>query len=224
MHLCAQRLEQPLSKLNGRLLKNSLLCDIGNTNFTFSDGKKISVDNFDISSINEKVYYVSVNAYWEKRLSMQENWVNLRAFVDFDKYYKTMGIDRIMVCEGTENAVIVDAGSAITVDVVKQGKHEGGYIYPGFSAMAKCFKDISPALEISFNFDIDLAKMPKNTEDALTYGAIAPLLSSLREISKDLPVYLTGGDAEKLISLIPSAKIEHDLVFKGMNKILQGRT
>ena len=205
-------------------MKNSLLCDIGNTNFTFSDGKKISVDSFDIASIDDKVYYISVNSYWEKRLSMEKNWVNLRSFVDFDKYYKTMGIDRIMVCEAVQNAVVVDAGSAITVDVIVDGRHEGGYIYPGFTAMVKCFKDISPALEVSFNFDIDLAKMPKNTEDALSYGAIAPLLSNLREISKGLPVYLTGGDAEKLISFIPDAKIEHDLVFKGMNKILQGRT
>ena len=184
----------------------------------------MSVDNFDISSIDETVYYISVNAYWEKRLSMQENWINLRSFVDFKKYYKSMGIDRVMVCEAIENAVVVDAGSAITVDRIIEGRHEGGYIYPGFVAMAKCFKDISPALEVSFNFDIDLAKMPKNTEDALSYGAIAPLLSNLREISDNLPVYLTGGDAEKLISLIPGAIIEQDLVFKGMNKILQGRT
>jgi len=205
-------------------LKNQLLCDIGNTNFSFSDGKKISVQDFDISSIDETVYYISVNQYWEKRLSMEENWINLRSFVDFDQYYKSMGIDRIMVCKAIQDGIVIDAGSAVTVDRIVNSKHEGGYIYPGLSAMAKCFKDISPALDVSFNFDIDLDRMPKNTRDALTYGAIAPLLSNIREICKDLPVYITGGDAEKLLPLIPDAIIEHALVFKGMKKILQGRT
>ena len=202
-------------------MKNPLLCDIGNTTFSFSDGKKAFVDDFDISSIKEKVYYISVNQYWEKRLSMQENWINLRSFVDFKKYYKSMGIDRVMACEAVQDAVVIDAGSAITVDVIKRGTHQGGYIYPGLAALAKCFKDISPALEVSFNFDIDLDKMPKNTEDALTYGAIAPLLSNIREISKDLPVYLTGGDAERFKPFIPDSTVSQDLVFKGMKKVLE---
>jgi len=202
-------------------LKNKLLCDIGNTNFSFSNGTKVSVENFDITSIHEKIYYISVNAYWEKRLSMEENWINIRSFIDFSKYYESMGIDRIMVCEALANAVVIDAGSAITVDMIKNEKHEGGYIYPGLAAMAKCFKDISPALEVSFNFDIDLDKMPKNTQDALSYGALAPLLSNLREITQDLPVLLTGGDAPRFLPLIPNAKIDNDLVFKGMKKILE---
>ena len=202
-------------------MKNQLLCDIGNTTFSFNDGRKAFVDDFDISSIKEDVYYISVNQYWEKRLSMQENWINLRSFVNCKKYYKSMGIDRIMACEAVDSAIVIDAGSAITVDLVKDSVHEGGYIYPGLVALAKCYKEISPALEVSFNFDIDLAKMPKNTEDALTYGAIAPLLSNIREISTELPVYLTGGDAERLLSFLPTATISHDLVFKGMKKLLE---
>ena len=204
-------------------MKSDLFCDIGNTNFSFSDGKKVSVEHFDISSIEETVYYISVNHYWEKRLEMQENWTNLRSLIDFKKYYETMGIDRIMCCEAVDNALIVDAGSAITVDLVKDARHEGGYIYPGLAALQKCYKDISPRLEVSFNFEIDLAKMPKNTEDALSYGAIAPLVSHIRLLSESLPVIITGGDAEKLNPFIPDATIDQELVFKGMKKIIQGQ-
>ena len=114
-------------------------------------------------------------------------------------------------------------GSAITVDVIEDDIHKGGYIYPGFLALEKCFKDISPALEVSFNFEIDLDRMPKNTDDALSFGAIAPLISHIRLLSTSLPVILTGGDAEKLLPFIPNAKIDHDLVFKGMEKIIQGQ-
>ena len=204
-------------------MKNSLLCDIGNTNFSFSDGKNISVEEFDISSLDEEVWFVSVNPYWERRLEGEENWINLRAFVDFSKYYTTMGIDRIMCCEAVEDAIVVDAGSAITVDMIIGTSHKGGYIYPGFKAMAKCYKDISPRLDVSFNFDLDLATMPRNTEDALSYGAIAPLISHITSLSDTLPVILTGGDAEKLLPLIPNAVIDRELVFKGMRKIIQGQ-
>lgn len=204
-------------------MKSSLLCDIGNTNFSFSNGKSFSVEHFDISSLDEEVFYISVNHYWEKRLEGEENWVNLRPLVDFTKYYTSMGIDRIMCCEAVENAVVVDAGSAITVDLILNASHKGGYIYPGFAAMAKCFKDISPRLEVSFNFDLDLATMPRNTEDALSYGAIVPLVSHIASLSDTLPVILTGGDAEKLLPFIPNAVIDRELVFKGMRKIIQGQ-
>lgn len=204
-------------------MTHQLLCDIGNTNFNFSDGRSVDVEQFDISSIDERVYYISVNQYWEKRLSMQDNWVNLRSFIDFESYYPSMGIDRIMCCEAVDSAVIVDAGSAITVDLVQNGKHQGGFIYPGLRALQKCYKDISPALEVSFNFDIDLAKMPKNTEDALSYGAIVPLLSHIRSLSNGLPVIFTGGDAEKLLALMPEATLDREIVFKGMQKLLEGK-
>ena len=198
-----------------------ILCDIGNTNFSFDNGEKISVDSFDISSIDEKVYYISVNHYWEKRLEHEDNWINLRSKVNFEKYYESMGIDRIMCCEAEENAIIIDLGSAITVDVVRGGVHQGGYIYPGFSAMEKTYKNISPRLDVSLNFDLDLATMPKNTEDAISYGVISPLVSSIRALSDGLPVIITGGDADKLYSFIPHAKIDNELVFKGMKKIIK---
>jgi len=198
------------------------LCDIGNTNFSFDNGDSFSVEQFDISCIDEKVYYISVNHYWEKRLECEENWINLREFIDFSKYYETMGIDRIMCVEALKNSLVIDAGSAITVDLIRNSVHQGGYIYPGFSAMQKTYKNISPRLEVSLNFDIDLATMPKNTEDAISFGVIAPLVSHIRNLADKLPIVITGGDAEKLHNFLPSANVDKALVFKGMKKIIQG--
>ena len=200
------------------------LCDIGNTNFSFDNADSFSVDSFDISSINEIVYYISVNHYWEKRLEHEENWINIRSLIDFDKYYETMGIDRIMCMEAVSDALVVDAGSAITVDMIRDSNHQGGFIFPGFEAMVKTYKNISPRLEVSLNFDIDLATMPKNTIDAISFGVIAPLVSYIRELSVKLPIIITGGDAEKLHTFIPNSSIDKELVFKGMKKIIQGQT
>jgi len=197
------------------------LCDIGNTNFSFDNGEKFSAEHFDISAIDEKVYYISVNHYWEKRLEHEENWINLRSFVDFSTYYETMGIDRVMCCEALDNALVIDVGTAITVDLTRNGHHQGGYIYPGFLAMEKTYKNISSRLDVSLNFDIDLATMPKNTEDAISFGVIAPLVSYIRTLADKLPIIITGGDAEKLQNFLPCATVDTNLVFKGMKKIIK---
>lgn len=203
-----------------------ILCDIGNTHFFFLDERKGAykqkAEGFDISSIKERVYFISVNHYWEKRLEFEENWINLRPYIDFTLFYESMGIDRISCCLAAENALIIDAGSAITVDKVEQGRHSGGFIYPGFTALQKCYKDISPRLDVSFNFDIDLATMPKNTRDALSFGVLSPLICSIRNLSQNTDIIITGGDAEKLHPFIPNAAIDHELVFKGIKKIIEG--
>ena len=48
-----------------------------------------------------------------------------------------MGVDRRALCLSHENGIFVDAGSAITVDVVEEGRYQGGYIFPGFESPVK---------------------------------------------------------------------------------------
>ena len=134
-------------------------------------------------------------------------------------YYETMGIDRIMGCEAVQNGVIIDAGSAITVDVVKNGKFSGGYITLGLHVSAKAYKELSCRLDYSYNFEIDLDKMPKNSADALTYGQLGLLYRDV--MSHSLPVYLTGGDASKLSSIFKDAILDEELLFKGMKNIMK---
>ncbi|MDT8339071.1 MAG: type III pantothenate kinase, partial [Sulfurimonas sp.] len=160
-----------------------LLCDIGNTTYHFFEqghSYKKDAKLFDPSSIKKQVYYICVNKQVKELLEPLENWIDLSEYVDRKNYYDTMGIDRIMACEAIEEGVIVDAGSAVTVDVVKDGKFEGGFIYPGLRAMSKCYKNISDALGYSFNFELDLDKMPKNSRDAISYGYIKLLQSEVK--------------------------------------------
>jgi type III pantothenate kinase len=201
-----------------------LLCDIGNTTLHFSDGGRtwrVSVEGFDPDSVGGKVYYISVNADLDALLSARENWVDLRRFIDWSRYYEKMGIDRVAACEALEEGVIVDAGSAVTVDVVRNGCFEGGFIYPGIRAMAGAYADISPRLEYSFNFELDLDKMPKNSRDSVSYGYLRPLYGEV--VRHGGPIVITGGDAERFAPLFPSATVDKELIFKGMKKILENR-
>ncbi len=198
-----------------------LLCDIGNTSYHFLDGDKDykeSVKTFNPHAITDKVYYICVNPHAKKILESLENWIDLSGHVDMKNYYDTMGIDRIVACEAIEDGVIVDAGSAITVDVVDNGVFQGGFIYPGTKAMSKTYKDISSALDYQFNYDLDLDKLPKNSQDAISYGYLKALYNEVISYAKN--IYLTGGDAQKLLKILPHAKIEKKLIFDGMKKII----
>ena len=70
------------------------------------------------------------------------NWHNVATLIDWGKYYPTMGIDRIMVCEAIDDGVIVDAGSAITVDVMSHGVYQGGFISLGLTSSARSIRKI----------------------------------------------------------------------------------
>ncbi len=199
-----------------------LLCDIGNTSLHFYDGEndyKKDVDSFDSLSIKENVYYICVNPKLKEVLKLLKNWVDLSLHVELGKYYETIGIDRLMACEAVQNNIIIDAGSAITIDVVKNGKYEGGFIYPGINAMSQTYTNISSALDYSFNFECDLDIMPKNSQDSISYGYLKTLKSEV--MSHNMEIILTGGDADKFAQIFPTAKIDKTLIFSGMSKIIK---
>ncbi len=199
-----------------------LLCDIGNTSYHFLDGEvdyKESTKEFNPSTIKERVFYICVNPTLKIVLDSLENWVDLAKYVDMSSYYETMGVDRIFACEALSDGVIIDAGSAITVDVVNETLFEGGFIYPGTKAMQETYKKISSALDYEFNYTLDLNTLPKNSTDAISYGFLKTLYGEV--ISHKKEIYLTGGDAEKLYPLFPHAKIDKMLIFNGMKKTIQ---
>ena len=198
------------------------LCDIGNTSYHFLDGEndyKESVTAFNPSVVKEKIFYICVNPKVSELLNSLDNWINLAEYVDMKNYYETMGIDRIFACEAVLNAVVVDAGSAITVDVVKEGIFQGGFIYPGVNAMSETYKNISPCLDYAFNFECDLDIMPKNSQDAISYGFLKTLYSEV--MSHKIDVILTGGDALEFKKIFKDAKVEENLIFSGMKKIIK---
>ncbi|MDA7817530.1 type III pantothenate kinase [Sulfurimonas sp.] len=199
-----------------------LLCDIGNTSYHFlhveHDYKK-NVLIFDPSEVEETVYYICVNPEVKPLLERLENWIDLSLHVDMSNYYETIGIDRVMACEAIDYGIVIDAGSAITVDVVKYGIYDGGFIYPGLHAMEQTYKNISSALDYSFNFELPLGKMPKNSRDSVSYGYLKLLYSEVMSHKAD--IYLTGGDAKEFAKLFPKAIVDERLVFKGMKNIIK---
>lgn len=198
-----------------------LLCDIGNTSYHFlsqSESFKKDVKSFDASEVKHNVYYICVNKDVDESLKNLPNWIDIKSHLDKAKYYDTMGVDRMMALEAIESGIIIDAGSAITVDVKRDGIFEGGFIYPGLKAMRESYQNISSALAYEFNFDIDLQTLPKNSQDAITYGYLKTLYCEV--MSHEMDIILTGGDTQKFTKIFKDARVDEHLVFRGMKKII----
>ena len=194
-----------------------ILVDIGNTYFHILENEKI-YDLKEIKKFNNEIFYISVNKKKEKELlKLNPNAVNLKNYINFKTDYKNLGIDRIMACIPIKNGVIIDAGSAITIDIMQEGIHKGGIIMPGVFAFKEAFVKISKVLDIEIKkFDLD--KLPQNTNEALLYGSVGAVLKMIKSFNP--PYFFTGGDGEFLSSFIDGIYIK-DLVFRGMEKTIK---
>lgn len=129
-----------------------------------------------------------------------------------------LGVDRWLAMVAAFNrrpggCLIVDSGTAVTVDVVAaDGQHQGGYIVPGRALMCG-------ALEA--HTQIRLGPVPArlnthpghSTDEAVQHGVLAMQVAlvekALRRYLQDMPdlnLYLTGGDANLLAEQLQSAQ------------------
>jgi type III pantothenate kinase len=199
------------------------LVDIGNTNIKIYHDGKISVQKAakEVIFPKERFYYICVNSTYHDRLKKMPQAVSLEDLIDFETAYKGMGIDRKIVCKALKNGVIVDAGSAITVDVMREGKHQGGFIMIGLSAFQQSFATISDALIYEIDEKIDLKSLPQNTNDALNFATFQAVVCAIEKVQGDLPLHFCGGDGKRLMGFFADAIYHDSLVFEGMKEVIK---
>jgi type III pantothenate kinase len=201
-----------------------LLADIGNTHFHIYNGKKIehlSYQNAISKYKDKKLCYISVKHQLSIEIEQIKMWQNISSSIHIEGDYETMGVDRRALCLSHKNGIFVDAGSAITVDVVEEGRYRGGYIFPGLKALLKSYEDISPVLKIELNKTISLAQLPSTTKEQISYGIIASIKALIDKHSEGKPLYFTGGDGLFLSSFFEEAVVDELLVFHGLQKAIQ---
>ncbi|ETD27119.1 type III pantothenate kinase [Helicobacter canis] len=208
-----------------------LLCDIGNTHFHFWDNGKIShilPKSLHKSMFSQEIYYISVNAQHEKLLNKTfKTTYDLESIIHLPTQYKGLGVDRKAACLCVDDGVVVDVGSAITIDVMSGGKHQGGYILPGFNEIINSYARISPALRGQINFGLEPNVLPNNTKDAIGYGVLKSTILTIQNTIGSKKAYFTGGDGKYLAKFFAQAIYDETLVFRGMRisieKALQKR-
>jgi type III pantothenate kinase len=208
----------------------------------------VDVGNSAIKWLFNGEYHTSLIEDFELNLlpNAEQNWVScvahrailkglktpifvqsLPTFQHFTSAYpiaKDLGVDRFLAMlagayqNPNQNLLIIDVGSALTIDLVLSGRHQGGLIMPGLGAVRRCF---TPFATDSKNLTFGVAD---NTAEAWASGTASMLLSAINEQIRrqskkhgDLHVILTGGDSQIVSSQLDyPAEIQSHLVLDGL--------
>lgn len=203
-----------------------LLADIGNTHFHIYNGAKVVHLNYAdaIEKYRDKTLsYISVKHQLSDEIASIKHWKNISSLMRIEGQYDTMGVDRKALCISHSSGIFIDAGSAITVDVVVNRRYMGGFILPGVKAYLKSYEAISTALKTERVADIDLADLPTTTKEQISYGIIASIKALIDKHSDGKRLYFTGGDGKFLSSFFNDAIYDELLVFNGMQKAITNK-
>jgi type III pantothenate kinase len=152
--------------------------------------------------------------------------------VDFPE---RVGLDRLAAAVAANRlrsphrcAVVIDAGTALTVDLVgATGAFLGGVILPGFAIAARALAnetDLLPMIRFSTSGQPPPV-VGKSTEAAIrsglywgSLGAVRELVDRMsRQLQSDPEIFVTGGDAVALATQLgASARFVPDLVLIGI--------
>lgn len=136
-----------------------------------------------------------------------------------------MGVDRWLAMLAAyasapdADHIIVDAGTALTLDVVSNHAHVGGYICPGIQTMKQSI--LGKTQQVFAAGQWLSGRAPgTSTQACLDHGILdmaCSWIESRCELYPNATVWLTGGDAEKLVPLLNrSLVLEPDLVLNGL--------
>lgn len=235
----------------------SIVIDIGNTRTKYAvfENKKLiqtyMVDQLDADTINsmyenhqaEAVILSSVVNVEESTLSQFKERFDIFLelshslkfpFTSIYKTPETLGKDRVAAIAGGQalfpgtNLLIIDAGTAITFDLLTQKKvHEGGTISPGLSMRFKALNAFTNKLPLIHSRE-NSPLMGLTTEEAIRSGVQAGMrfeidgyIKRLKRKYPGLKVILTGGDANFFDKTLKNTIfVNLNLNFIGLNRIL----
>ena len=152
---------------------------------------------------------------------------------------RRMGVDRWVAMIGAwaefeSAAVIVDAGTAVTIDVLdSDGQHLGGQIFPGVAlmtgALAAETSDLpAPPARVSTAaagldiFGDSTAKAIRHGCWSAVIGAVDRAITTLRSNAYEPDVVLTGGDASRMLTALGTEALHRpNLVLQGLARLLE---
>ncbi|MBI5449772.1 MAG: type III pantothenate kinase, partial [Gammaproteobacteria bacterium] len=129
-----------------------------------------------------------------------------------------------------EEVCIYDCGTALTIDVLIQGRHQGGLIFPGSRLLQRSLwqgaqaipTDLAPAMPIE-------PALANNTAQCVANGSVFALLAIIRQFAdqagqrpagQQAVHLLCGGEAERLLPWLDQRFLHRPhLVLQGLATI-----
>ena len=123
-----------------------------------------------------------------------------------------VGTDRLLaalavtaIAPHSKPAIIIDSGTAVTVDVISpHGTFAGGVIMPGSALIARALNEGTAQLpQVVLDQNNPPSPIGKNTQEAISAGIFWGLVGSINELVRQqrlllghsTPVYVSGGDS-----------------------------
>ncbi|MDP4183896.1 MAG: type III pantothenate kinase [Bacteroidota bacterium] len=147
---------------------------------------------------------------------------------------ETLGLDRLAAAIGAntlypqQDILVVDAGTAITFEIINNNCYTGGCISPGLSMRFKALSQFTGRLPL-IDQNGSLGIPGKNTQEAIRTGVVQGIrgeiesyITLLNNKYPDLKTILTGGDAIFFAGLLKSSIfVNMNLTLIGLNRILE---
>jgi type III pantothenate kinase len=143
-----------------------------------------------------------------------------------------VGVDRLLDAVAANSrrtpgipAVVIDAGSAITVDLIDgSGAFVGGAIVPGMRLMAKALHNYTALLPLIPPPEKPPVVPGTHTPAAMELGiywaaagGIAALVQEYKNLfQSNVEVFLTGGDGPRLQAALPDAQLWPEMTLEGI--------
>ncbi len=148
---------------------------------------------------------------------------------------ETLGRDRLAAAVGAtveypgRNVLIVDFGTAITVDLVTaDATYRGGFISPGVSMRLRALHDYTASLPLCQPTDT-VARLGTSTTSSIEQGVMCGVsyeieghIARFGEENEEMLTIFTGGDTKYFVKRIKNTIFaDCNLVFCGLNRILE---
>lgn len=124
-----------------------------------------------------------------------------------DRWANLLGARALL---GAADVIVVDAGTAVTVDALRaDGRHVGGAIFAGLAAARAGLAQAAPALADACRRDSDTDLPAIDTDAAVSAGTRAALAGAVERVARSVGAelerpacLLTGGDGAALAALL----------------------
>jgi type III pantothenate kinase len=189
------------------------------------------IDRCVVSSVVPQINFV-IEDFIRKYLKLRDNFYFLEANNNLGinwntDNYKEMGSDRVADILGAmflfkDNFIVIDFGTAITIDIIRNRTYIGGAILPGFLLNIKSLflntaklpmVEVKPANKLYDNTTIGQIQI--GCVDIICKGINSIILNILKDYP-DTKVILTGGFSNIIKDLVINHFVIHKLQFIGM--------
>ncbi len=172
----------------------------------------------------DEQFHTMIAAALSAQVRFAHSEIEFAGLVNSYQEPQRMGVDRWLAMlaawkDLSSPVVVVDAGTAITIDLVTgSGQHQGGYIIPGAALMDSALT--RETQRVRYEGEPRRAIDPgRSTAECVSAGVWVAAFGSVQWVVQQYPNYqvmVTGGDGEALLELGLKGEWRPNLVLEGL--------